>query len=214
MPTGGGKSLCYAIPTVISGCVSIVICPLLSLMMDQVDFLRSKGLNVCYLNSSVPQCDRDTVIHHMLSSTPEYNLVFLTPEIAVTPYMLDLFSKMKCNGTISYIVIDECHCIDMWGFDFRPAYANLSCLTELNCQVIALTATCSHRTEHVILSSLNLDKATVFRQTCDRPNISLNVQPKKGDRKEQITKIILEQYQNQCGIIYCLERAATLDMAF
>ena len=91
----------------------------------------------------------------MLSSTPEYNFVFLTPEIAVTAYMLDVFLKMKCNGTISYIVIDECHCIDMRGFDFRPAYANLSCLTELNCQVIALTATCSPRTEDVILSSLN-----------------------------------------------------------
>ena len=130
----------------------------------------------------------------MLFSTPEYNFVFLAPEIAVTPYMLDVFLKMKCNGTISYIVIDECHCTDMWGFDFRPAYANLSCLTELNCQVIALTATCSPRTEDVILSSLNLHKATVIRQTCDRPNISLSVQPKKGDGKEKITKMILEKY--------------------
>ena len=90
-------------------------------MMNQVNSLRSKGLNVCYLNSSVEQRDWDTVIHHMLSSTLEYNFVFPTHEIAVTACMLDVFLKIKCNGAISCTVIDECHCIDMWGFDFQPA---------------------------------------------------------------------------------------------
>ncbi len=121
---------------------------------------------------------------------------------------------MKSNETITYIVIDECHYIDMWGFDFRPAYANLHLLTSLNCQVIALTATCTPRTEVVILSSLNLDNVKTIRQTCDRPNISLIVKPKKGDGKEQVTNLIVDQYSNQCGIVYCLERATTLDMAY
>ena len=141
--------------------------------------LRSKGLNVCYLNSSVPQSDRDVIVYNMLSSAPEYNFVFLSPEFATSPDMLGVFSKMKSNETITYIVIDECHCIDMWGFDFRPAYANLYLLTSLNCQVIAVTATCTPRTEEVILSSLNLDNVKTIKQTCDRPNISLIVSQRK-----------------------------------
>jgi superfamily II DNA helicase RecQ len=73
MPTGGGKSVCYSVPAIVSGGVTVVICPLLSLMMDQVNMLRSKGLNVCYLNSSVPQSDRDVIVHNMLSEAPDYN---------------------------------------------------------------------------------------------------------------------------------------------
>ena len=93
---------------------------------------------------------------------------------------------MKSNGTLTYIVIDECHCIDMWGFDFRPAYGNLGILASLNCQVIALTATCTPRTEEIILSSLNLTSATTIRQTCDRPNISLIVKSKKVMGKSRL----------------------------
>ncbi len=91
LPTGGGKSMCYAVPALISGGVTVVICPLLSLMMDQVHLLRSKGLNVYYLNSSVPQSDRDVIVHNVLSNASEYNFVFLTPEFATSPDMLDVF---------------------------------------------------------------------------------------------------------------------------
>ena len=133
MPAGGGKSLCNTIPAIVSGGVTVVICPLLSLMMDQVNMVRSKGVTVCYLNASVPQSDRDVIMHNMLSDVPDYNLVFLTPETATSSDIIDVLSKMKSNGTLTYIVIDECHCIDMWGFDFRPAYANLGILANLNC---------------------------------------------------------------------------------
>ena len=118
MPTGGGKSVCYSVPAIVSGGVTVVICPLLSLMIDQVNMLRSKGLSVRYLNSSVPQSDPDVIIHNMLSEAPDYNFVFLTPETATSSDTVDVLSKMKSNGTLTYIVIDECHCIDMWGFDF------------------------------------------------------------------------------------------------
>ena len=100
----------------------------------------------------------------------------------------------------------------MWGFDFRPAYANLGKLASLNCQVIALTATCTPRTEEIILSSLNLANVTTIRQTCDRPNISLIVKPKKGDGKEQATNMIVNEHKDQRGIVYCTDRAITLDM--
>lgn len=133
LPTGGGKSVCYSVPAIVSGGITVVICPLLSLMMDQVNMLRSKGLNVCYLNPSVPQSDRDVIVHNMLSEAQDYNFVFLTPETATSSDIVDVLSKMKSNGTLTYIVIDECHCIDIWGSDFRPAYANLRIFASLNC---------------------------------------------------------------------------------
>ena len=214
LPTGGGKSVCYSVPGLISGSIVVIICPLISLMMDQVNFLRSKGLNVTYINSSISQSDKDIIIHNLLSAAPEYNFLFLTPETATSPDMLDVLAKMKLNDSIAYIVVDECHCIDMWGFDFRPAYANLGLLTGLNCQVVALTATCTSRTEEIILSSLSMHNATVIRQSCDRPNIAIEVKPKKGDGKDQVIQMVLDMHKSQCGIIYCLERSTTLDIAY
>ena len=171
-------------------------------------------MNLTYFNASVSQSDKDIIIHNFLSAAPEYSFVFLTPETATFPHMLDTFEKVKSNGTTSYIAVDECHCIDMWSFDFRPAYANLGLLTCLGCQVVALTATCTARSEEVILSSLNLPNATVIKQSCDRPNISLEVRPKKGDDKDQVIQMVLDMHKGQCGIIYCLERATTLDMCY
>ena len=164
LPTGGGKTICYSIPVLVSGGVAIVICPLLSLMMDQVQFLRAKGLNVCYLNATVPQEDKDIILHNLLSDQPPYSFFFVTPESATQPDMLQVFSRMKIKGTLKYFVIDECHCIDTWGHDFRPAYGNLGILSSLECQIVALTATSTTKTEQTILSSLNMPNATVIRQ--------------------------------------------------
>ena len=214
LPTGTGKTVCYAIPALISGGVTVVICPLLSLMLDQVHRLRAKGLNACYINFDVPSTERDVLIHNLLSDSPPYNFLFLTPENATSPQMLDMFSKMEQKNTLKYIVIDECHCIDMWGHDFRPAYANLGSLTQLRCPVVAMTGTCTSRTEEVILKSLNLSNVTVVRQSCDRENISLFVKQKKADGKDQVAALILENYAGQCGIVYCLQRGDTTDMAY
>jgi RecQ family ATP-dependent DNA helicase len=213
LPTGAGKTICYSVPAIVSGGVTIVISPLLSFMLEQVDYLRSKGLNVCYVNSTVSQIDREVIIHHMLSDVPPYNFLFVTPESATSSELMDVFKKMKSKGTIKYITIDECHCIDLWGFDFRPAYANLGILSELYCQIVALTATCTSRTEAVMISSLKLTDAIVIRETCNRPNISLFVKLKKGDGKEQVADKIITQHENQCGVVYCLQRGDTTDMA-
>ena len=214
LPTGAGKTICYTVPAIVNGGVTVVISPLLSLMLEQVEYLRSKGLNVCYMNSAVSQVQREIIIHNMLSDIPPYNFLFVTPESATSSVIMDVFKKMKAKGTLSYIALDECHCIDLWGFDFRPAYANLGILSELNCQIVALTATCTSRTEAVILSSLKLTHAIVIRQTCNHPNISLLVKSKKGNGKEQVSDEITAQYKNQCGIVFCLQRADTTDMAY
>ncbi len=166
------------------------------------------------MNSAVSQVQREIIIHNMLSDIPPYNFLFVTPESATSYVIMDVFKKMKAKGTLSYIALDECHCIDLWGFDFRPAYANLGILSELNCKIVALTARCTSRTEAVILSSLKLTHAIVIRQTCNRPNISLLVKSKKGNGKEQVSDEITAQYKNQCGIVFCLQRADTTDMAY
>ena len=93
MPTGGGKSVCHSVPATVSGGVTVVICPFLSLMMDQVNMLRSKGLDVCYLNSSVRQSYRDVIVHNMLSEAPDYNFVFLTPETATSSDIVNVCQR-------------------------------------------------------------------------------------------------------------------------
>ena len=121
---------------------------------------------------------------------------------------------MKGKDTLKYIVVDESHCVDMWGLGFRPAYAELGSLSSLSCPIVALTATCTSRTEKVITSSLGLTNPTIVRQTCNRENISLFVKRKKGDGKEQVVDEILSNHKHNCGIVYCLQRADTTDMAY
>ena len=212
LPTGAGKTLCYSIPAIIVGGLTVVISPLLSLMLDQVQHLRSKGLNVAYINSSVADDDRNTIMHNMVSGN--YNFVFVTPETAGTEEMRSAFQTTKTNGILKYIVIDECHCVDMWGFDFRPAYAQLGVLSQLKCPIVALTATCTTRTEGVVISSLQITNPIIVRETCNRKNISQFVKAKKGDGKDQVVNEILNEHKNKCGIIYCLQRSDTTDMAY
>lgn len=214
LPTGAGKTLCYAIPAIISAGVSLVICPLLSLMVDQVQKLRSKGLSVTYISSSVAKRDRDTIMHNMVSDDPPYNFVFVTPETAISEELQSTLQTMSTKATLNYIVVDESHCIDMWGFDFRPAYAELGVLSALSCPVIAFTATCTSRTEKVIISSLQLTNPTIIRQTCNRENISLFVKQKKANGKEQVVSEILTNHKENSGIVYCSQRADTTDMAY
>jgi len=169
-------------------------------MLDQVNRLRAKGLNVCYISSDLPSAERDVLIHNLLLDSPPYNFLSVTPESATSPEMEEIFSTMKLKKTLSIIVIDECHCIDMWGFDFRPAYGNLGHLSSFKCPLVAITGTCTTRTQGVILASLNISDATIVRQSCDRKNLSLHVKSKKADGKDQVAQLILDEYNGQCGI--------------
>ena len=180
LPTGAGKTICFAVPALIPSGVTVIGCLLLSLMLDQVNCLRAKGLNACYINSDLPSAERDVLVHNLLLDSP-YNSLFVTPEKATSPEMEQVFSTMESKNTLSHNVIDECHCIDIWGFDFRPAYANLGHLSRFKCPLVAMTGTCTSRTEEVILASLNISDATIVRQSCDRENISLFVKSIRFD---------------------------------
>jgi ATP-dependent DNA helicase RecQ len=153
LPTGAGKILCYLIPVIIAGGLTVVISPLLSLMLDQVQHLRSKGLNMLY--TLIPQWP-------MMTEIPSY----ITWYLATHP-------------------------------------------------IIALTATCTARTEGVVISSLQITSPIIVRETCNRKNISQIVKEKKGDGKDQVANEIVNEHKNKCGIIYyCLQRSDTTDMAY
>ncbi|CAB3990761.1 DNA helicase [Paramuricea clavata] len=137
MPTGCGKSLCYAVPALMEQKLVVVVFPLLALLFDQFERMKSKGLNVGFLMKDMDEMDRQSVIHKLHSNPPEYNLLFLTPETVLSPSVFDLLSKLSSENLINFFVIDKAHCIDTWGFHFRPCYAELWRLGTLECPIMA-----------------------------------------------------------------------------
>ncbi|WP_196892879.1 DNA helicase RecQ [Aureivirga marina] len=205
MPTGGGKSICYQLPSTLLPGITIVISPLIALMKDQVDGLNANGITAAFLNSSQSQEDQAEVFH--LAEKKELKILYIAPE------SLSMFDNFLKTLEISLIAIDEAHCISAWGHDFRPAYTSLNYLKKAfpNAALIALTATADKATREDILKQLDIPNASKFISSFDRPNLSLEVRP-ANDRIKQIVKFIQER-PNQSGIIYCLSRKTTESIA-
>lgn len=214
MPTGGGKTVCYAVPGVILPGVTIVVSPLIALILDQVQRLRRAGLNVCYLVSSMKDEEKMVVFHNLSLPDPSYKFLFTTPETITTPNVKCLMQTMTTNNTLTQFVIDEAHCIDCWGFNFRPSYSSLGLLKDYGVPVVALTATATDRTVSVISLQLRLENPAIITQSFLRSNLHFSVVPKKSSAKDDIAKLISENFANSCGIIYCLERKDTIEMAY
>lgn len=199
MPTGGGKSLCYQIPSLLREGTGVVISPLIALMHDQVDALEQLGVRAAYLNSTQSIDERRDVERRLLAG--ELDLLYLAPErLPVATALLDA-------ATIALFAIDEAHCVSQWGHDFRPDYLQLSVLGERWPQVprIALTATATVETRGEIVERLGLDGAEVFVSSFDRPNIQYRIAPKQ-DAKAQLLRIIRDEHDGAAGIVYCLSR--------
>ena len=142
MPTGGGKTICYAVPALMKPKVTIVIFPLLALLLDQVERMRSQGLNVCYFMSDMEDADKEIAKRKLQANPPEYHFVFATPETVLAPAVFNLLQKLSSENLINFVVIDEVHCIDSWGFHFRPSYAELWKLQTFGCHILAMTEKC------------------------------------------------------------------------
>lgn len=205
MPTGGGKSICFQLPALILPGITIVISPLIALMKDQVDSLKANGIEACFINSSQTEDERQFYIESLKSNI--IKLVYIAPESL--SYLDNVFN----NLTISLIAIDEAHCISAWGHDFRPAYTNLGYLKNRfpSTPILALTATADKATRKDISEQLNLINPKVFIASFDRKNLSLEVRPAL-DRVKQIIDFIKEK-PNESGIIYCLSRKTTEELA-
>jgi ATP-dependent DNA helicase RecQ len=200
MPTGGGKSVCFQIPAVVSEGVCVVVSPLIALMKDQVEALKANGIVAAYINSSVGQSEATDISRAALSG--HLKLLYVSPEKLLSEGFLQFLTRVN----VSMFAIDEAHCISSWGHDFRPEYTQLGVLRQHfpSTPIIALTATADRLTQRDIKTQLNLHEPQVFLSSFDRPNINLMVRPGQ-DRLGQILDFI-GRHPNEAGIIYCLSR--------
>jgi ATP-dependent DNA helicase RecQ len=209
MPTGGGKSLCYQIPALERPGCGIVISPLIALMQDQVSALRQVGVRASFLNSSLDAAAARAVEADLLSG--ELNLLYIAPERLTQERTLALLQQAQ----IALFAIDEAHCVSQWGHDFRADYLQLSLLHERFPTVprIALTATADERTRAEIISRLDLGRARQFIAGFDRPNIRYRI-ALKHNAKQQLLRFLKDEHPADAGIVYCLSRKKTEDVAF
>ena len=208
MPTGSGKSLCYQIPSILREGCGIVISPLIALMQDQVSALQLLGVNADFLNSTLDSIGTLKVETALREN--DLDLLYIAPERLNQTRTLKLLSQSK----IALFAIDEAHCVSQWGHDFRSEYLNLSLLHERfpNTPRIALTATADERTKKEILLRLELQDARKFISSFDRPNIRYRVTLKQN-AKTQFLSFLKKEHPNDAGIIYCLSRKKTEDIA-
>lgn len=208
MPTGGGKSLCYQVPALVRKGCGVVISPLIALMQDQVNAMHLLGVRAAFLNSTLSQPQCDQIEQQLLSD--ELDLLYIAPERFTQPRTLQLLRE----SNIALFAIDEAHCVSQWGHDFRADYLQLSLLHELFPRVprIALTATADKRTRQEIVSRLQLEDAQQFIAGFDRPNICYRIALKQN-AKQQLLKFLKGEHPDDAGIVYCLSRKKTEEIA-
>lgn len=209
MPTGGGKSLCYQIPSLVREGVGIIISPLIALMQDQVDTLQQLGVSAAYLNSTLSPAQVQQVVQQLHAG--ELQLLYIAPERLMVPQTLAMLSQIN----IALFAIDEAHCVSQWGHDFRPEYIQLSVLHERFPHIprIALTATADKATRQEIIERLSLQHATLFNSGFDRPNIRYSISENSGNTRDQLLRFIQSDHPDEAGIVYCLSRKRVDELA-
>ena len=211
MPTGGGKSLCYQLPALISEGTAIIVSPLIALMKNQVDAIRQFLDDDCiahYLNSSLTKAQIDTVKQDIIEGRTK--LLYVAPESLTKEENVRFLTKTK----ISFYAVDEAHCISEWGHDFRPEYRNIRPLANQigKAPIIALTATATDKVRADIKKNLGIPDATEFCSSFNRPNLYYEIRPKTKDVDKDITRFVL-QNKGKSGIIYCLSRRRVEELA-
>lgn len=205
MPTGGGKSICFQIPSLLLPDLTLVVSPLISLMKDQVDTLKANGVAAEFINSSLSEFEKSRIIEDCFEG--KLKLLYIAPETLVNTVKTWL-RKLK----ISLLVVDEAHCVSMWGHDFRPEYQQIHSLREYfpNAPMMAVTATADKITRKDISERLGLRNAQLFLASFQRNNLSLNVRPQipKAKKEKEILEFIHER-NGESGIFYCLSRKET-----
>ena len=209
IPTGGGKTIIYSIPTLMMNGISVVISPLLMLMHDQVLRLREKAINTTYINSLMTATEREQVIGNLARPDSEYKVLICGPEIILSDDIFKLLASLRKARRLSFIAVDEAHVIDTWGCDFRHHYQELISLRQLNVPVVALTGTATESTVSVMKQVLGMDSPLIVRVPFQRNNLHFEVIEKESGKAssiQQIIDLINERFMNMCGIVYCQTR--------
>jgi len=211
MPTGGGKSLCYQLPALVLEGTAIVVSPLIALMKNQVDAIRSLGseIGVAHvLNSSLTKTEVNQVKADILSGKTK--MLYVAPESLTKEDYIQFLSEVK----LSFVAIDEAHCISEWGHDFRPEYRNLrNIIRQLgDIPIIGLTATATPKVQEDILKNLDMPNANTFKASFNRPNLYYEVRPKTKNIEGDIIRFI-KQHKGKSGVIYCLSRKKVEEIA-
>ena len=210
MPTGAGKSLCYQLPALLLPGTALVISPLIALMKNQVDQLQAFGLEAGFLNSSMGRADYEAVKQKVLKGT--LKLLYVAPESLVKQEFVEFLSQAK----ISFLAVDEAHCISEWGHDFRPEYRRIReiMMSLGEVPIIALTATATPKVRQDILYNLQFEDADIFLTSFNRSNLYYEIRP-KVNHNHTVTGIItyIKQHQGKSGIIYCLSRRKVEEIA-
>ncbi|MBQ4355737.1 MAG: DNA helicase RecQ [Bacteroidales bacterium] len=212
MPTGGGKSMCYQLPALMSEGTAIIISPLIALMKNQVDAIRNYSTEdgvAHFLNSSLSKAEINTVREDLLSGKTK--LLYVAPESLTKDENIDFFKAIN----ISFYAIDEAHCISEWGHDFRPEYRNIRSIIDAigaKVPVIALTATATPKVQNDIQKNLAMTHAKIFISSFNRPNLYYEIREKTKDVDKEIVKFI-KDHPGKSGIIYCLSRKKVEEFA-
>ncbi len=202
LPTGGGKSICFQVPALISAGTAVIVSPLISLMKDQVDYLKEIGVSAECLNSSLSSSDKVEVMRRLKAG--KLKLIYLAPERLKLQWMQDFLKEIK----LSFFVIDEAHCISHWGHDFRQDYRALGVIKEQfpGVCVHAFTATATSQVQKDIIKQLKLESPHFYIGSVDRPNLTYRMLRRQGNLTKSLIEII-EKHPHQAGIIYCLRRS-------
>jgi ATP-dependent DNA helicase RecQ len=201
MPTGGGKSLCYQVPMLSMDGVGLVISPLISLMVNQVNALKVNGVAASYLNSTLSSEEYNEVLSSCRAG--ETKILYVSPEGLRSQRLLNFLDSIE----LSLIAVDEAHCVSQWGHEFRPDYRELSSLKQLfpSTPLIALTATADEKVRKDIVDQLKLENPLELVSSFDRPNIKYQISPREKG-VDQLVKFINGSHEKECGIVYCQTR--------